>query len=177
MPSLHPSRSQGRQGRATTAFILISIILLLAILPTAAAQEKLLYRTPNNTLLVYACNAEDACEACSPVEKSLDVCKPTGNKEPIACKPIDAVNLNDTKEHDKNIWWSPEDVIPLDPGKDPILPTWRECDLVAGIESFRFFMFEVVNIMILLVAGIVVLWRRRLMSTEQYRRIATRLAA
>ncbi|KAI9101868.1 hypothetical protein DFS34DRAFT_647656 [Phlyctochytrium arcticum] len=159
--------------RPLTSHLALLLLTLSLFISYGATETQLLYLF-GDVLKVYKCEVTGECQTCPPLERVASTwCGNLGNKEPISCREGDTINLNEIAPENK--WWSDEEVIRVSPGKAPELPRWQECDFVTGVETRRFFLFQIFNIVVFLGAVVVMLWRKRMLSKDNYRRLVMRL--
>ncbi|KAI8915167.1 hypothetical protein DFJ77DRAFT_358600 [Powellomyces hirtus] len=164
-------------NRPHAAPLLLHVVLilyaLLALLPPAAAAAdsdmRLIFKTPSE-FKIYECAPERECEECGS-EDSNPWCRATGNKQALAC------TLHTTLPLTTPPWWDPTTVMHVTTKEDEAahIPAWAACE-EPGAETFRFFLFEVANIILLGAAATVIFCRRRprFMLGDGYRRLASR---
>ncbi|KAJ3162393.1 hypothetical protein HDU86_004873 [Geranomyces michiganensis] len=148
--------------------LLLVILFLITAIRADESSTRLVYKTPKE-FRIYECLAAGECEECAAEEISDPDCQATGQRQQLKCSFVKALSLDAVPT------WSATEVIET---KDPeaLLPSWRSCEN-AGAEIFKFFLFEVFNVVLLFGAATIILWRRRIIMSASYQRIAARLAS
>jgi len=99
------------------------------------------------------CRVIGECVPCAVFEVKLDsYCKEFGNKEPIECQ------YDTPGEHIGGP-----------------LPTFQACKRVKRLERTRYFEFQFVNILIAFLSCSILLWRRRKLAEDRYRKLSRRI--
>ncbi|ORY07502.1 hypothetical protein K493DRAFT_332768 [Basidiobolus meristosporus CBS 931.73] len=103
---------------------------------------------------LYQCYSMGSCRRCSDEESATNpYCQDTGYKEPIQCTPIEAGKHLAVVE----------------------LPNYRSCSRTKYHEKLQFFKFMGFVIFLSVCSGILLVWRRRRIESEQYRRLMQRI--
>jgi len=111
---------------------------------------------------IYKCFPVGVCEKCTELEtKSLSYCQATGKREPIEC----------------NVEWMGQAPVNASYPPKPSLedaPEFRPCAALPGQEGKSFFLFFLVNLLILPLSLAVMLVRTRSVYADRIRHVARR---
>ncbi|KAL1918754.1 uncharacterized protein VTP21DRAFT_2776 [Calcarisporiella thermophila] len=134
------------------SILLLRLLIIFSLSFTVTSSESYsLYIRQNGDGLT--CVSIGECEPCTDLErKTEDYCSIYGNKEPIQC-------FFDSGKSDQNT----------------TLPTYRACPKVRRVERLKFYEFQVINIVVALLATSVMVWRQRKLIRDQERRRARRI--
>uniref|UniRef100_A0A1D1ZJS2 Protein JTB n=1 Tax=Anthurium amnicola TaxID=1678845 RepID=A0A1D1ZJS2_9ARAE len=135
------------------------------ILPTSSLPSPTSIINNNNTsgydkLPLYTCYVIGECVPCEVFEAKLEkYCHDFGNKEPVECQ-----------------WDTPDESAGNStyPNKGS-LPKFQPCKRVKRLERTKYFEFQFINIFIAFTSCSILLWRRKKLAADGYRKLSRRI--
>jgi len=107
---------------------------------------------------MYHCQAISACVACQGEELAESYCMKTGYKQKIEC------------QWNSNVPQNEKEILQLP-------PPFRTCEEVVKEipDRWQFTRFQIGNLFLSVLAAFIVLWRKRALRTEKYRRLQQKI--
>jgi len=109
---------------------------------------------------LYTCYVTGECVPCETLEMKIEkYCYDFGNKEPVECQ-----------------WDTPDESVGniTYPNKGS-LPKFQSCKRVKKLERTKYFEFQFVNIFIAFMSCSILLWRRKKLAADGYRKLSRRI--
>ncbi|KAJ1922619.1 hypothetical protein IWQ60_006406 [Tieghemiomyces parasiticus] len=107
---------------------------------------------------LYHCESVGVCQPCTDDEIASPVsaayCAATGRKQAVRCQ------------------WLPH--VPVDRQNPELLPTYQPCNQVRSVSRWAFFRFQFLNVFIAILSCMILIWRRRVVRNQKYRRMGPR---
>ncbi|KAJ1657575.1 hypothetical protein IWQ61_003054 [Dispira simplex] len=107
---------------------------------------------------LFHCEPVGACQSCTENEMmnaKAPYCANTGKKQPVKCA------------------WNSD--TPLDKQDSSLLPLYQPCDQVKSVSRWAFFRFQFLNVFLSVLACMTLIWRRRILKVQKYRRLNQRV--
>lgn len=129
-------------------------------LPSNTLPSSTIVPNNNTGLVEYICHPTGECEPCEVLEsKTEKYCDEYGNKEPVECHYVP------DDQSSGNVSY---------PNRGP-LPEFRACKRVKRFERTKYFEFQFINFIVAVTSCSILLWRRRKLAEDGYRRLARRI--